>query len=507
MNKHGGVLQLCLTYACQCACDHCGVKHLGRRLKRELSLTEIGRLFVDLKISGFCHVDLSGGEPTLRKDLFKIIKLGKRFGFSMSLETNGIRLVPSVLLKLKESGIDVIYLSLDDFRSQQHDEGRGRRGVFQSAVAGLCMARQMGMRVHVSMVPSSREYFKKGMADEQIRFCLENGAEKVRILFPSYVGKCADKKKIFCSEADELRLLDCLDSKYHDVVYVESEMSPLAAVIRDRKVLCPAKSVFSYVAANGYVMPCPYLPVVFGDVRKESVTEILSRMHESPFMRRDGLYCPTRDKRYLATSLKGLTPQNPFIIASNLNKINCHASCGNRCGHCQISRDGMNAPELLRTVKGIDKKYKTVHLYGGDIFTEKDIFSVLEKIARDFEIVVHTNARVFTDPALAQRLQKLNIKAVKVPFFAYAEKSFERITRVKGSYRQTLIGIANLGKAGIPVSIYVPEKEAKKDFEIFISLGVVSVSWYTVGDVDTLSDSVLCFGSKLTQTHLLWLKK
>jgi MoaA/NifB/PqqE/SkfB family radical SAM enzyme len=283
-------------------------------------------------------------------------------------------------------------------------------------------------------------------------------------------------------------------------------MSYLSTIIKDRKILCPAKSVFSYIAGNGYVMPCPYLPIVFGDIKKESMTEILSRMHEHPLMSQGGLYCPTRDKDYLETMLKGVGPHQPFILARSLNRINCHAMCNNRCRHCQASGDGIDVSQLLKAVGNVDKKYKTVHLYGGEIFTHKDIFPVLEKIGMDFELVIYSNARVFVDHALARRLQRLNIKAIKVPVFSFSGKSFDRITGVPGSFRQTLLGISNLCKAGISVSIYVPEKEAKRDITPFISLGVVSVSSFKTGGLAPLPDSVLCFGSQLQKTRLLWLK-
>ena len=506
MNKYGEVVQLCLTYDCQCNCLHCGVRHLNGKVKEEMTLPQIERIFDDLKASQCQQIDLSGGEPTLREDLFDIIKLGKQRGFAMSIETNGLNLSPLVLAKLKQSGIKLVYLSMDDFRAEYHDRRRRHKGVFSSALQALRFARKIGLVVHVSMVPENREYFIQGLANQQINFCLENGADKVRILFPSYVGNCSGSEKVFCSQQDELLLLGYIDKKYHDVVYVESEASYLSTVIKDREILCPGKSVFSYIAANGYVMPCPYSPIVFGDIKKESMVEILSRIHEHPLMSRGGLYCPTQDKNYLKTMLKGVGPDQPFIFARSLNRINCHARCNNRCRHCQVSREGIDVAQMLKAVGGVDKEYQTIHLYGGEIFTDEDIFPVLEKIGRDFELVIYSNARVFVDHALALRLQRLNIKAIKVPFFSLTGKSFDCITGVPGSFRQTLLGIANLCKAGIPVSVYIPQKEAGRDITLFISLGVVSVSSFKTGDSDLLPDSVLCFGGQLQEMHLLWLK-
>ena len=506
VNEEWKIVQLCLTYSCQCNCLHCGVRDINTQLKEELTLAQIERIFDDLKALHCQAIDLSGGEPTMRKDLFDIIRLGKQRQFLMTIETNGLNLTPLILAKLKQSKIDKVFLSIDDFRAEYHDRRRRHKGLFASIVESLKFAHKIGLDVHVSMVPENREYFIQGLANQYINFCLENGAARVRILFPSYVGNCSNSEKIFCSEEDELSLLGYIDKKYYDLVYVESEESYLSTALKDQKVICPAKSVFSYIATNGYVMPCPYLPIVFGDIRKESMIEILSRMREHPLMSQNGLYCPTRDKDFLQTMLKGLSPKNPFISAKSLNRIDCHAMCNNQCPDCPASRQGIDVTQLLKAVEKVDKKYKSIHLYGGEIFTHENIFPVLEKIGRDFKLVIYSNARVFVDHTFVDRLQKLNIKAIKVPFFSLSPKSFDRLTKTPGSYRQTLLGISYLCKAGIPVSVYIPEEEAKKDIALLKSLGVVSVSSFKRGDSDSLPDSVLCFGRHLQETRLLWLK-
>ena len=82
------VVQLTLTNRCQCNCEHCGVFSLRDSIKGELSLQQLDLIFRDLKLAGCLVIDLFGGEPTLRRDLFEIIAHGKAQGFLMSLETN-----------------------------------------------------------------------------------------------------------------------------------------------------------------------------------------------------------------------------------------------------------------------------------------------------------------------------------------------------------------------------------------------------------------------------------
>jgi pyruvate formate lyase activating enzyme len=59
------------------------------------------------KISGVC---VSGGEPTLHKELPEFLSRIKAMGFAVKLDTNGYR--PDVLLSLIESGL-VDYVAMD----------------------------------------------------------------------------------------------------------------------------------------------------------------------------------------------------------------------------------------------------------------------------------------------------------------------------------------------------------------------------------------------------------
>lgn len=61
-------------------------------------------------------LQITGGEPTVRDDLIKIIELADEMGFThIQLNTNGIRLSQSVdyCKKIREAGVNIIYMSFD----------------------------------------------------------------------------------------------------------------------------------------------------------------------------------------------------------------------------------------------------------------------------------------------------------------------------------------------------------------------------------------------------------
>jgi len=102
-----------------------------------------------LEVTGIpIPLQISGGEPTVRKDLPQIVALARGLGYRhIELITNGIRLAqhPRLLHELKEQGLTAVYLQFDGLRKQTYLTIRGqdmtavRHGAVEAArQAGLC---------------------------------------------------------------------------------------------------------------------------------------------------------------------------------------------------------------------------------------------------------------------------------------------------------------------------------------------------------------------------------
>ena len=79
--------------------------------------------------SGQVHVQLSGGEPTVRDDLPEIVALVRAKGFDfVQLNTNGIRIgrEPAYLAALADAGLDCVFLQFDGVSDAVYRELRGR---------------------------------------------------------------------------------------------------------------------------------------------------------------------------------------------------------------------------------------------------------------------------------------------------------------------------------------------------------------------------------------------
>ena len=110
-------IRLSITDVCNFKCGYClpnGYQKDKSDNRKFLSSEEIEKLSKGLSELGVSKIRLTGGEPTVRKDFFDIVKILKnKSGIKKTVvTTNGYRL-DQIAEKLVDSGIDGINISID----------------------------------------------------------------------------------------------------------------------------------------------------------------------------------------------------------------------------------------------------------------------------------------------------------------------------------------------------------------------------------------------------------
>jgi MoaA/NifB/PqqE/SkfB family radical SAM enzyme len=110
--------------ACNQACPMCAV---WRRNSEMLTLAEMEPIFRDLKKFGFMVVEISGGEPFLREDIYDIFAMLDRLGFLYTAATNGTLLTPAGIERLRSTrGLLQLAVSIDSLVPETYALLRGR---------------------------------------------------------------------------------------------------------------------------------------------------------------------------------------------------------------------------------------------------------------------------------------------------------------------------------------------------------------------------------------------
>ncbi|HJN37537.1 MAG TPA: GTP 3',8-cyclase MoaA [Gammaproteobacteria bacterium] len=113
-NRHLMYLRLSITELCNFRCNYCLPEGCPISDKKFLTLNEISRLVLAFSELGVQKVRLTGGEPSLRSDLFELIRRLKQISAikEIAYTTNGYRLARDVQ-HLYEAGVQKINVSVD----------------------------------------------------------------------------------------------------------------------------------------------------------------------------------------------------------------------------------------------------------------------------------------------------------------------------------------------------------------------------------------------------------
>jgi cyclic pyranopterin phosphate synthase len=161
-------LRLSVTDRCNFKCVYClpqGCPSAGAGAP--LSQVEIARLVRGFAGLGFWKVRLTGGEPTVRRDVCELVReiAGTPGIRRVGLTTNGYRLA-AIAPELRRAGLTTINVSVDSLEPRRFQEITGTQ-LLDRVVAGIDAALAAGIAVKVNAV------LLRGMDDDELGRFLE----------------------------------------------------------------------------------------------------------------------------------------------------------------------------------------------------------------------------------------------------------------------------------------------------------------------------------------------
>ncbi len=119
-------------------------------------------------------VQITGGEPTCRKDLPEIIRMGREKGFwGIEVNTNGLVIAArdGYLEELVWAGLTGVYLSFDGLTGEVY-EGTCGRDILDVKMRVIERCREVGIQVVLSVAVVAG--LNDGQLGDLLRFCLDN---------------------------------------------------------------------------------------------------------------------------------------------------------------------------------------------------------------------------------------------------------------------------------------------------------------------------------------------
>jgi len=183
-------LFLPLGYLCNNNCIHCFLPYQDNVLTK--SLGQIEEDFLKAKSMGIDRVSLTGGEPTIRKDIFEIIHLCKKLEFDIiQLQTNGRMLsYKNFCDKLIKSGVNDFAVSIHGHTAEIHDSITQVKGSFSETVKGIenLMKAAPHLRKEHILANLVISKFNYKFLPEIVEFFHEKGFNIIELEYPRIMG-------------------------------------------------------------------------------------------------------------------------------------------------------------------------------------------------------------------------------------------------------------------------------------------------------------------------------
>jgi len=270
-----------LTHRCPLQCPYCSNPLEMERVNGELSADEWGDVFRQAAAAGALQLHLSGGEPTVRRDLDQIVAQAMAAGLYTNLITAGVLLTREHIERLAAIGLDHVQLSIQDVVPDNADRISGYKGGVARKRDVAQWARELGLGLTIN-APMHRQNLDH--LPEIIDFALEVGAQRIEVAHIQYYA---------WAERNRAALIPTREKFLESVKIVDAAKARLAGVlnfdfvIHDHYATLPkacmggwAQSIM-VVTPSGRALPChaaQTLPgLVFDNVRDRPLADIWRR--------------------------------------------------------------------------------------------------------------------------------------------------------------------------------------------------------------------------------------
>lgn len=319
------------TLRCNMSCRHCGSDcHVLSEVK-------------DMPIEDFCKaldsvakaydphkvmINITGGEPLVRKDLEKCGRAIYDRGFPWGMVTNGLGLTPERYKSLLASGLRAMTISLDGL-GEVHDWMRGRPGAFERASKAIKMVIDSG-EIEFDVVTCVNKRSMPQLNDLK-EYLISLGLKSWRLftIFPA--GRAAKDPELMLSGEELKTLMEFIkatrkEGRIKASFACEGFLGNYEGEVRDHFYMCNAGVTVGSVLADGSISACPSIRADYtqGNIYQDDFIEVWKNKYQAyrnrEWMRKD-LCADCRYWKYCKGNGMHLRDSEGKLIQCLINKM------------------------------------------------------------------------------------------------------------------------------------------------------------------------------------------
>lgn len=272
------ILQFHISDQCNLRCKHCYQENYSsNQLKYEEIidiLEQFKEFLLEKNLKG--HINLTGGEPLVNPDFFKILDYiaSNKENYSFAILTNGTLITEKIAEKISKYNPQYVQISIDGDK-KTHEKIRGK-GTLEKAIQGIQNLNQYGVYTSISFTAHKKNYksFKK-----VVNIAKKARANKVWTdrLIP--IGGAKELSKITLNSKETKKIFKTVYKLMKKTKETQITMSRALQFLEtgETPYKCTAGIRLITVMENGDVVPCRRMPIVIGNVLKENLKSIYEK--------------------------------------------------------------------------------------------------------------------------------------------------------------------------------------------------------------------------------------
>jgi len=245
-----------LTHRCPLQCPYCSNPVELLKANRELDTAAWLDLFDQAADLGVLQVHLSGGEPTLRRDLEQMIARLSARGVYTNLITDGVGIAEGRIEAFAEAGLDHLQLSFQGARPETTDRIGNQRGAHARKLETARRAVAAGLPLTIN-APVHRHNIEQ--VAEFIELALALGAERLEIANVQYGGWALVNRQALMPDREavmrQAEIVEAASRRLTGILNIDFVTPDYFAIYPKPCMGGWARDAFM-VAPDGTVLPC-----------------------------------------------------------------------------------------------------------------------------------------------------------------------------------------------------------------------------------------------------------
>jgi pyrroloquinoline quinone biosynthesis protein E len=266
-----------LTYKCPLRCGYCSNPTELDAHDGELPGGDWTRVLTEAEEIGVMGVNLTGGEPLLRKDLEALVAHARRLGLYTNLITSGVPLTRARLVALRDAGLDHVQLSFQGPDAATSDAMAGT-SVFDAKLEVAGWVKEVGLPLTINAVLHEANVDR---TEDLIALAERLRADRLELAHTQYLGWALVNRDTLLPTATQIERSRAAAKGARERLRGRMELAmvlPDYVAGRPRACMDGWGRRFIVVSPSGLVLPCHAahtLPgVTFDSVRERPLGDI-----------------------------------------------------------------------------------------------------------------------------------------------------------------------------------------------------------------------------------------